>query len=108
MAPNLCAQWVSPTRSTQRPGLAYRKGWMDITAPKEGTDAFTTELTLTEDGTFIGKMVGNYQGYNATPERRHHLKEEDKHWAQRLGKRFADVEIEKSACNDALDLGAAF
>lgn len=75
-------------------GWHLENGWIDINAPSESVDAYFSELTLSEDGTFAGKMIGMYRGYNAIPERRHYLESPDgKHWTRRLNEKFAEVEV---------------
>ncbi|MEM9917388.1 MAG: DUF3857 domain-containing protein [Bacteroidota bacterium] len=59
--------------------------WIAIEAPG-GSDMFMVNANLDEDGRLSGIIKGQYNGYNAVPERKNHQKSPmGQHWQGRLG-----------------------
>lgn len=69
--------------------------WITIQPPKDGSDIFIYELTISEEGTLSGTVIGAYKGYNAAPERRHYKEDASgKHWKERLTEKYPDIQID--------------
>ncbi len=71
-----------------------RPTWINITPPRDATDALTFNLRLNEEGTLTGTLTTVHKGYNAMPERRGTGDDNGKSlWQKRLVERFPDVVV---------------
>ncbi|MEO1257563.1 MAG: DUF3857 domain-containing protein [Bacteroidota bacterium] len=87
-------------------GWNIEKGWIDIEAPKQSIDLFLSELALTEEGHLTGQMIGVYRGYNSVPERKQYFEDPSgQHWAERLGQKYAEVNLKEVRVNEYRDIG---
>ncbi len=103
-----------------RPSLAAlgNKAWIvskkaptrfvDIKANR-GTDAITFNLHIYPDGSINGDAAASYVGYNAQPERRHHLKDSTGlQWVERLKERYPEVKIDTVTRQNLRNTNMAF
>jgi Domain of Unknown Function with PDB structure (DUF3857) len=71
-----------------------RPTWINITPPRDGTDALTFNLRLDEEGTLTGSLTTAHKGYNAMPERRGIGTDNGSSlWQKRLVERFPEVAV---------------
>ncbi len=90
-------------------GWHLEKGWMDIKAPGSSVDAFFVDLSLSEEGSLSGNLMGAYSGYNAIPERAHYINgPEGKHWTKRLEQKYVDVKVDEVKSGEAKTIGKVF
>lgn len=68
--------------------------WINVTPPRDATDALTFNLRLDEEGTLSGTLTTAHKGYNAVPERRGAGTDNGLSlWQKRLLERFPDATI---------------
>jgi hypothetical protein len=86
-----------------------RPTWMNVTPPRDGTDALTFHLRLDEEGTLTGTLTTAHKGYNAIPERRGAGTDNGGSlWQKRLSERYPDAQVLSAKSGNLRELDAMY
>ncbi|MBK8565566.1 MAG: hypothetical protein IPN76_20025 [Saprospiraceae bacterium] len=82
---------------------------MNITPPRDGTDAMAFHLSLDEEGTLTGMLTTAHKGYNAIPERRGANPDNGGSlWQKRLSKRYPEAQVLSAKSGNLRELEAMY